>query len=287
MRDSNLICRDDMRRPSSPVRGLGAQNVYRFEVNLGLPTQLGSPAPVPENKFERQIPRSSKVKSGLAPRILLVEDSKDNQLLVTAYLKKTDYQVETADNGRAGVEKFISGDFDLVLMDIQMPEMDGYAATTGMREWESQHGKPPIPILALTVHATANDFQRSRAAGCDAHLTKPIRQDTLLRAVQEHLTSWGAIRIHPPKEVEELVPGYLRNRRADLLTLRVALKRHDYDAIRVLGHNMKGSGAGYGFPPIGAIGKRLEIAAKAESTREIETEISALTNYLNQFDVIQ
>jgi CheY-like chemotaxis protein/HPt (histidine-containing phosphotransfer) domain-containing protein len=223
----------------------------------------------------------------VSPRILLVEDSKDNQLLVTAYLKKTDYQVETADNGRAGVAQFISGDFDLVLMDIQMPEMDGYAATTGIREWKTQQGKPPVPILALTVHATARDFQRSREAGCDAHLTKPIRQDTLLRAVEEHLTSWGSVRVHPPKEVEELVPGYLRNRRADLLTLRVALKRHDYDAIRVLGHNMKGSGAGYGFPPIGAIGKRLEIAAKAESIREIEVEIAALTLYLNRFDSIQ
>jgi len=287
MRDSNPVCREDMRRLSVPVRDPLTANVYRFEVRLGMVPQFSSPSPLPESGLERRFPRSSKVKSGLTPRILLVEDSKDNQLLVTAYLKKTDYQVETADDGRAGLEKFISGDFDLVLMDIQMPEMDGYTATTGIREWETQQGKPPIPILALTVHATAKDFQRSRAAGCDAHLTKPIRQATLIQAVEEHLTAWGAVRVHPPAEVEELVPGYLRNRRADLLTLRVALKRHDYDAIRVLGHNMKGSGAGYGFPPIGAIGKRLEMAAKAESIREIETDIAALTDYLNRFDVIQ
>jgi len=261
-------------------------DIFRVKVRLGITPQLSSPSPVPENNVERRTPRYSKVATGVTPRILLVEDSKDNQLLVAAYLKKTDYQVETADDGRAGVEKFISGDFDLVLMDIQMPEMDGYAATTGIREWENQQGKPPVPILALTVHATAKDFQRSRAAGCDAHLTKPIRQETLIQAVAEHLTAWGAVRVHPPREVEELVPGYLRNRRADLLVLRVALKRHDYNAIRVLGHNMKGSGAGYGFPPIGAIGNRLERAAKAEASREIETEIAALTDYLDRIDVI-
>jgi len=278
MRNFNLENRGDIQ----PL----VDDIFRVKVRLGITPQLSSPSPVPENNVERRTPRYSKVATGVTPRILLVEDSKDNQLLVAAYLKKTDYQVETADDGRAGVEKFISGDFDLVLMDIQMPEMDGYAATTGIREWENQQGKPPVPILALTVHATAKDFQRSRAAGCDAHLTKPIRQETLIQAVAEHLTAWGAVRVHPPREVEELVPGYLRNRRADLLVLRVALKRHDYNAIRVLGHNMKGSGAGYGFPPIGAIGNRLERAAKAEASREIETEIAALTDYLDRIDVI-
>jgi CheY-like chemotaxis protein len=218
----------------------------------------------------------------VTPRILLVEDSKDNQLLVSGVLEEN--RLSGGDRRRrpGGRREIYFWRFRLVLMDIQMPEMDGYAATTGIREWENQQGKPPVPILALTVHATAKDFQRSRAAGCDAHLTKPIRQETLIQAVAEHLTAWGAVRVHPPREVEELVPGYLRNRRADLLVLRVALKRHDYNAIRVLGHNMKGSGAGYGFPPIGAIGNRLERAAKAEASREIETEIAALTDYLDR-----
>jgi CheY-like chemotaxis protein len=214
-------------------------------------------------------------------RVLLVEDSEDNQLLVAAYLKSSVYRMEIASNGRDGISKFTSGNFDLVLMDIQMPEMDGWTATAKMREWEAKHNKRPVPILALTANVTPNDFHLSRVAGCNAHLTKPITQDRLLHALDEHLAASADVRVGLPPAVEELGPKYLRNRRADLETLNAALNKCDYNSIRVLGHNMKGSGGGYGFPRISEIGKRLELAAKSESGREIETEMTALSDYLN------
>jgi signal transduction histidine kinase/HPt (histidine-containing phosphotransfer) domain-containing protein len=218
--------------------------------------------------------------------ILLVEDSRDNQLLISAYLKQTAKTLEIASDGQAGVEKFTSGHFDLVLMDVQMPVMDGYTATRTIREWEARQGVRRTPILALSAHAMDDALGKSRAAGCDTHLTKPIRKATLLQAIAEHCHARDLIFVRPSKEVEELVPWYLDKRRSDLVALATALQAGDYDAIRVMGHNMKGSGAGYGFDAITKIGAALEAAAKKQLDVPIGTEISALGDYLDRVDVV-
>jgi two-component system, sensor histidine kinase and response regulator len=120
-------------------------------------------------------------------RILLAEDSPDNQTLIIAYLKQIAHAVEIAENGAVAVEKYKTQRFDLVLMDVQMPVMDGYAATRAMREWESTQGRPPTPIIALTAHARHEDAENSRVAGCTTHLTKPIKKATLLSTLMEHV----------------------------------------------------------------------------------------------------
>lgn len=117
--------------------------------------------------------------------ILLAEDNRDNRLLIKSYLKKTPHQVDIAEDGNIAVGKFTSGHYDLVLMDVQMPVMDGYSATNTIRIWEQQHGVEPTPIIALTAHALMEDIQKSLDAGCTSHLTKPIKKATLLKAVSE------------------------------------------------------------------------------------------------------
>ncbi len=129
-------------------------------------------------------------KDGLS--ILLVEDTEDNRLLIEAFLKKTHHRLTFAENGREAVERFKSGQYDLVLMDMQMPIMDGYEATRLMRAYETireqQHGVSPgslrrTPIIALTAYAMREDLERTRDAGCDEHLTKPIKKGRLLEVV--------------------------------------------------------------------------------------------------------
>ena len=88
-----------------------------------------------------------------------------------------------AENGEIAVRKFVSGNYDLVLMDIQMPVMDGYAATKAIRKWQDSIGIVPTPILAVTAFAMNEDVQKCLAAGCTAHLAKPIKKATLLDAI--------------------------------------------------------------------------------------------------------
>ncbi|HMS82846.1 MAG TPA: response regulator [Nitrospira sp.] len=125
-------------------------------------------------------------------RVLLVEDSPDNQLLIRSYLKQTDYLVDVADHGGVAVEKFKTTHYDLVLMDIQMPVMDGCTATKTIRSWEQDHDLPSTPIIALTALALKEEGARILEAGCTTHVTKPVRKSTLLEILQaykEHATS--------------------------------------------------------------------------------------------------
>ncbi|MBF0158040.1 MAG: response regulator [Magnetococcales bacterium] len=119
-----------------------------------------------------------------AKRILLVEDTEDNAMLVISYLKKSAIQVDVAENGAEACHRFKLGKlYDLVLMDLQMPVMDGYDATREIRQWEQQKKRKPTPILALTAHTRKEDVDRSLQVGCNEHLTKPISRKQLLEAV--------------------------------------------------------------------------------------------------------
>ena len=118
--------------------------------------------------------------------ILLVEDNEGNRLLLLYYLKKTPHHIDVAENGAIAVEKVATGKYDLVLMDVQMPVMDGYTATGEIRKLEESRGLKRTPIVALTANAMKEDEQKSREAGCDGHLTKPITKATLLEAIEKY-----------------------------------------------------------------------------------------------------
>ncbi|MEO5368343.1 MAG: ATP-binding protein, partial [Magnetococcus sp. WYHC-3] len=118
--------------------------------------------------------------------VLLVEDSPDNAELISAYLRESPYKLEVVGNGVQALERFVDESFDLVLMDIQMPVMDGLEATRRIRAWEQAQNRPLTPILALTSHAMEEDRKNSLDAGCNAHLTKPIRKNNLLDALERY-----------------------------------------------------------------------------------------------------
>jgi CheY-like chemotaxis protein len=119
-------------------------------------------------------------------RILTVDDSRDNRALIVAYLKNTPYHSDMAATGAVACEMFKAGQYDLVLMDRQMPVMDGLTATRAMRAWEEANGRKPTPIIALTAAALSGDREICLAAGCTAYLTKPIERGALLRAIGEY-----------------------------------------------------------------------------------------------------
>lgn len=116
--------------------------------------------------------------------ILLVDDNADNRLLIKAYVKKLPYTVEEAEDGQVAVDKFKQGKYDVVLMDIQMPVMDGHEATRAIREWERETGKPETRIIALTAHAIKEEIDKCLESGCNSHISKPVKKSTLIETLQ-------------------------------------------------------------------------------------------------------
>jgi CheY-like chemotaxis protein len=117
-------------------------------------------------------------------RILLVDDLEDNRDLVIFFLKNLPYSVDTAENGLEAVERIRATSYDIVLMDVQMPRMDGLQATATIRQWERAEGRRPTPIIALTAQALTEEREKALAVGYTAHLTKPIKKPDLLKAIE-------------------------------------------------------------------------------------------------------
>jgi len=125
-------------------------------------------------------------KTTSAPNILLVEDSEDNRFLIQAYLKKIVCRIDIAENGAIAVEKFKKNKYDIILMDMQMPVMDGYTATREIRKLEKEKGLKHTPIIALTAYALKEEIKKSLDAGCDIHLSKPIKKVKLLGIIKKY-----------------------------------------------------------------------------------------------------
>ena len=237
-------------------------------------------------------------------RILLVDDSPDNRFLVKAFLRKEPCLVAEAENGSEAVEKFLQKYWDIILMDMQMPVMDGYTATKRIREIEQENGLEHTPIVALTAHSISTEIKKCLDAGCDIHLAKPVSKSALIGLIAELTgelesdndkhndtadspeSDGDRIRVVVDHELMDLIPGYIAHRQEDIEILRSLLKKREFRDIERCGHSMKGSGAGYGFTEITKIGAFLEKAGKSQSIRKIEEGIDKLEDYLENLEIV-
>jgi two-component system, sensor histidine kinase and response regulator len=218
-------------------------------------------------------------------RILLAEDNLVNQRVASHLLKNAGHFVIAVVNGREAIEALAREDFDLVLMDVQMPEMDGLEATRAIRALEQKTGRH-LPIVAMTAHAMKGDRERCLEAGMDDYLPKPVQKAELFRVLEAHrparsapesgaaLVSSNLVfdmsvaldRVDGEREVlEEIVRLYLTDVPSRLEEMERALARKDGKRLASAAHSLKGSTGCLGGPRAADAAQRVEeLAANAD-----------------------
>jgi signal transduction histidine kinase/DNA-binding response OmpR family regulator len=252
----------------------------------------------PAESKERVQPRPARpapegAKGGRSLHILLAEDVEVNQMVACGILKHAGHTVKVASNGTEVAPLLAAYSFDAVLMDIQMPEMDGFQATAAIRETEKHTGSH-LPVIAMTAHAMEGYKEKCLAAGMDGYLTKPIRQDLLLQALAEIRRAPKAIpdtdvilpaagsgltkpeetrlagknqfdpselleRVSDDQELARLVAGnFLEAMPGQLAALASAIANSDVQATRRAAHSIKGAAANMGCSAVRDLASMVE-----------------------------
>ena len=196
---------------------------------------------------------TSKIPRG---RVLVVDDLPDARQLAAAMLRQLGQQVTTADSAEAALKLLESESYDLVLMDVQMPGMDGLEAVRRWRKQEQSAGSQRLPIIALTADALPHDRERCQTAGCDDYLAKPFDSRALSRVLSDRLAKSAALKLAEPfcfdprpllqrvqgrhDLVAGLIEAFATSCDATLESLRIAITNRDASQVRLLAHRLKG-----------------------------------------------
>jgi CheY-like chemotaxis protein len=232
-----------------------------------------------------------------------------NQKLVISLLKRAGHETTVVGNGVDAVRAVERGHFDAVLMDVQMPEMDGFEATRRIRQRERQSGGH-VPIIAVTAHAMKGDRDRCLAAGMDSYISKPIRAADLYKTLDEAAgcAAQGAVdQVPPTAQVEdsdwdwsvalanvqgseellrEIIEAFLEEAPRQLGFMRQALAESDAALLRRAAHTVKGAvryfGAQAAFDlalTVETLAQKEEIASAAAGVNDLEVEVARITPY--------
>ena len=211
----------------------------------------------------------------LSGRVLLAEDGIDNQRLLSAYLRQAGLTVDVAGNGKAAVAQALNNDYALILMDIQMPLMDGIEATLYLRA-EGYLG----PIVALTANVMQSDVARYRQCGCDDVLAKPVDRLRFYKVLQRFVDS-----AQPPdlndedeytRELRALTEEFCAGLPSTLTAISGAAQTADWPALKSLVHTLKGTAGSYGYPQITAMAAEVEMQLASGQTQTLPTMCATL-----------
>nr|WP_283254321.1 response regulator [Ramlibacter paludis] len=240
-------------------------------------------------------------------RVLLVDDDEYNRLLLLRYLPSPPFTVDTAANGRAATEAFVRHWPDIVLIDMEMPVMNGLEAVAWMRERERQDGRPPCVVLMMSSNDDQASIRRGLAAGSNRYLTKPFTRETLLATLHELDTGAAPAQVplqleaparaedKPPAapdapvpvdaELLKEVPAFLESRRAMAATMAQALAAGDRTQLRSVAHRAAGGLALFGFQWAAWQSRRISHQAAAGEAQALEQEIARLREHLESVRV--
>ena len=233
--------------------------------------------------------------AAIAPlHILLAEDIEANRQVIIKYLQKTAISIDTAVNGQEAVNKFMQGHYDVVLMDIQMPIMDGNEATQTIRVWENNHQKTPTPIVALTAHAFGKQREACFKAGCTDFLSKPLKKKTLLDLlITIPLTTSPSaplvITQQPSVEINalftDLIPDFFNEIQEGLVTMHHDLENNDFESCHRLGHGFKGASRSFELKDLAQIFLAIEQSSKISDKKLTLENIQQVQPYLDNVTI--
>ncbi len=281
-------------------------NACLFEVFSGKPKNTKG-----EDAEQYEISNESK-------NILLAEDFEENAIVVKEFLSSQNIKLTIVTNGEEAIEAVKENHYDLILMDMQMPKIDGLQATQSIREYETQNNLPKSKIVALTANVLNKDKVRCLKSGCDDFLSKPIKKKILLNTIKMHLETKGpssqAVTHGPdlnqghhhnnevkmqdqrPKteskeylfkhekideDFAEYIPNYMKNRWQDYDDLLKAQQDRDYKKISSICHRILGSAQTYGLYLLNEIVEELQINAKKDAHQAVQENLDCLGKYLH------
>ena len=224
-------------------------------------------------------------------KILLVEDNPVNQRVAQRILQNLAAEVTIANNGAEALERMAAANFDAVLMDCQMPVMDGFTATQRIRESELSRGTKRLPIIALTANVMSEDREKCLAAGMDAHLGKPIETAQVIEALSRFLkvpATAPAIDRGALKELtggdaqfeRELAETFVSSGDQCLAEIIAALKASDFDTVRKRAHSLKGASANIHARELSQAASSLENAVRENALPTIRGLVTELSEKL-------
>ncbi len=278
--------------------------VKQADLLRALQSAIGAGAPSLRVASRSESPRDGR----RALRVLLAEDNAVNQTLVVRLLEKRGWDVAVASDGREAVAALQRQPFDVVLMDVQMPEMDGLAATAAIRQREQATGRH-IPIVAMTAHAMKGDRQRCLEAGMDAYVSKPVRAQELFDAIDDLLgqspaTAREADAAHDPVDWDQailttqgdqallraMVAAFLDESGGLLAGLRGAVDRRDAEALRLTAHTLLGSlryfGARTAVETLGQLeqcARAIDLSGAEDLAGSVEQQVADVIRSMEEF----
>ena len=271
------------------IRNLLFKPVKPFQFHEALETALSirTTSPVRRPTDVKETKTNPPALQSRPLKILAVDDSHDNLTLISLYLENTPHKVSYADNGRVAIQKFKEEKFDAVLMDLQMPEIDGYSATSAIREWERSMHLTPVPIIAISAHDLSHETERFQSSGFTLQLMKPIDASTLLQTLHDTagaaktLAQDTSARIQSlEKKLANLAPAYLEKRKQELVDLHRYVETKDFKSLQTIGHRLKGNAKTYNFGLLADIGAELELAAEREDFNAVKNLVERAEKFI-------
>ncbi|MEA9356936.1 response regulator [Bacteriovorax sp. PP10] len=250
---------------------MGGDIIVKSELGKGSEFILNCFVDSAMGEFENEATPKGSVNKNL--KILLVDDNPENRFIVKKFLDESEVIVSEANDGVEAVEAYTKNKYDIIFMDINMPNKDGIEATKDIRAMEKEKNLPHTIIIALSANALSKEYDRAMEVGCDDYLTKPIARGRLLAAVEK----WQGVEVRRDDTVDEAIkaaiPGYLENRRKDIEKLKNAFDIKELKAIGKIAHNIAGTAESYGQNELGRVAFLLDQAVAELNWQDIEKHI--------------